>query len=179
MSPKAILWLLPGILTACTAPCPEPKAPENWTPENSVRYMLGLIRAGNFGKAHFMFSAETRSYLKAEAFAAALHSYPTLRRVVAATQIVGGADVGKRGRILVRNRVLGWQQEIDLRQEFGLWTVHLPRDRMDVLIHRLREKVFQVFDRQGGLHLFPPDYDFLPEGPIPHCETRNHGKEKP
>lgn len=159
----AVLWVAFGTLPAWSAACqsiPEADKSQARNPETVVDYMLSLIRRGEYGKAHFLLSAETRERLRPEAFSLALHSYPSLRRIILATR-VGGLDAG--GRIRLENPLLGLQPAFELRREFEtIWTLHIGKAEWEALVDRGREFVFHQFDREGGYQVFPPDHKFAP-----------------
>jgi hypothetical protein len=154
---------LVALLSLCFGGCrslPEADKSKARDPETAVEYLMTLIRRGEYGKAHYLLSAETRQHLRAEPFALALQSYPTLRRLILATRIRGLVEPH---RVQLENPVLGIEPAFELRKEFdAIWTVHIGKAEWDLLLERGREFVFLQFEREGGYHVFPPDHKFVP-----------------
>lgn len=159
----AASWLVMVPVATLSSACgslPEAHRSQAKDPATVMEYMLALIRRGEYGKAYYLLSAETRQYLSSEVFSLSLKSYPSLRRLILASRFVG---LDAEGRACLENPLLAIQPSFELRKELDtIWTLHIGKAEWEAILERGKEFVFHQFEREGGYHVFPPDHKFTP-----------------
>ena len=139
---------------------PEPDKAMALQPETAARYFKALVANGEYGKAHLLLSSDTRSRIKQEVFAMALQSYPTLRKLLLESEIAY-MEQGGRPTLLVGTPAA--DAAFPLVKEFDkIWTIEIGANEWERLQKRGEEWLFHQFEKAGGYHVFPPDYQFRP-----------------
>ena len=132
-------------------------------PEKALDFFTGCLRARKYDFAHLALSTATQKQVPMEALIMAMDSYPTLRRLVAASETRRVEVQGSRGRVTVWNRFLGLQWQVTLKKEHGdLWAIDVSPDELEKLSRAIKAWLDAQFEDTLGRTLFPPDARTVP-----------------
>lgn len=154
MRPVCILLALMGCIST---PEPPEKA-KVWDPNTSVAFFTGAVKSGEYDLAYQALSADTKKHLPMEGLVLAMDSYPSLRRVLGATEAHHVDVSGERARVRLCNAKMGVSYEIGLKKEFGkLWAIDISAQELQELTQIGKDWLALQWEDDLGRTLFPPD----------------------